>query len=560
VNFTAEQARKYYESRIGSEIRKQGASYVARCPFHDDNSPSMSFNFEKGVWHCHTEHIGGGMIDFEMRFSGVSAGDAGAAISSILGLSKYQFSHAGVTEATYDYRDEQGRLLFQVVRSRNPETNKKRITNRRPVGKNGWEYSLGNVRRVLYRLDEVIRATEVVIVEGEKCAEAVRAAFCNAMGEEDACLAHGFAVTTNPHGAGKWRDDFAPFLTGKKVVVMPDNDGPGRDHMHMVASSVAKFAVGVRWLDLPVDSEKDDAADYLANHEWSELHTLIQRAPAWRRADDDSLLVSAPAFIKHVPAVIDWKVEGLIEKGTSGFIIALPKSGKSFATVCLAVALAGGHSWLDFRVSEPTRVALVSREDAPGLTARRLRRAMIGMGYEVDDPLWETNLMVNTRNQSKSLMLDDDEQLAALISELQRRKIEFCILDVLNVLHDADENDNTEMRKVLTRVSQIRSEVGCQICVVHHSVKDWDDTKTLSQLARGSSAIAGFAEFIIGIRMVDEEQQVRQMRFETKSDRPQAAIYWQIADKEAGVALERVRDYEPKKSATRNRVAGVVGA
>lgn len=558
MNFTAEQARRYYESRIGSEIRKQGASYMARCPFHDDTSPSMSFNFEKGVWHCHTEHIGGGMVDFEMRFSGVSQGEAGATIASVLGLSKYQFSHAGVTEATYEYRDEQGRLLFQVVRSRNPENGKKRITNRRPVGKNGWEYQLGNVRRVLYRLDEVVRATEVVIVEGEKCADAVRAAFCQAMGEDDACLAHGFAVTTSPHGAGKWREEFAPYLTGKKVVVIPDNDTPGRDHMHAVAASVSKYAVGVRWLDLPVDAEKDDAADYLKNHEWPEMRDLIQRSPAWRRADDDGLLISAPKFIRHVPAVIDWKVEGLIEKGTSGFIIALPKSGKSFATVCMAVALAGGGEWLGFRVSEPTRVALVSREDAPGLTARRLRRAMIGMGYDVDDPIWDTNLMVNTRNQSKTLMLDDDEQLSGMIFEMKQKKIEFCILDVLNVLHDADENDNTEMRKVLTRVSQIRSEVGCQICVVHHSVKDWDDTKTLSQLARGSSAIAGFAEFIVGIRMVDEDLQVRQMRFETKSDRPQPSIYWKIRDKEAGVLLERVEDYEPKKTAGRSRVAGIV--
>jgi hypothetical protein len=532
---------------------------MARCPFHDDTHPSMSFNFEKGVWHCHTEHIGGGMVDFEMRFSGVSEGEAGAAVSSLLGLTKYQFSHSGKPEAIYEYRDEQNRLLYQIVKTRNFETGKKRISVRRPIGKSSWEYSIGTTRRVLYQLQEVLRATEILIVEGEKCVEAVRQAFCDHLGESDACIVHGFTATTSPFGAKKWNDEFAPFFAGKKVVVVPDNDDAGREHMNIVAASVSKYALGVRWLELPLNNPKDDIADYLENHEFPELQEEIRKAPVWRRPDSNSdLLVAAPRFIKNVPTVIDWKLEGIIEKNTSGFVIALPKSGKSFATVCLAVALAGGGEWLGYRVTEPTRVALVSREDAPGLTARRLRRAMIGMGFDPNDTLWDTNLLVNSREQSKSLMLDDDEQLAALIAEMQRKKIEFCILDVLNILHNADENDNTEMRKILGRVTQIRDEVGCQICVVHHSIKDWDDTKTLSQLARGSSAIAGFAEFIVGVRMVDEDKQVRQMRFETKSDSPQAAIYWKIRDKEAGVLLERV-DFEPKTTSTRKKFASVSG-
>ncbi len=275
------------------------------------------------------------------------------------------------------------------------------------------------------------------------------------------------------------------------------------------------------------------------------------------------MFVPACDFVRYVPEQIDWRIDRVIEKGTSGFIIALPKSGKSFATVAMAAALASGSDWLDCRVSEPSRVALVSREDAPGLTARRLKRAMAGMGKAPDDPIWQTNLLVNTRDQSKNLMLDDNEQLATLITAMQEKQIEFCILDVLNVLHDADENDNSEMRRVLTRVSQIRKEVGCQICIVHHSVKDWDETKTLSQLARGSSAIAGFAEFIIGIRMVDEERQTRQMRFETKSSEPSQPFYWRIRDLAltGGVVLERT-DYEaaPRRTAARQKVESLIAS
>ena len=563
MNFTFEQARKYYETRMGREIRKSGSGYMAKCPFHDDRSPSMSFNFDKGVWRCHTENIGGGMVDFEMRLNGSSASDAMAAVKEIAGIAQSTFTHSSKPEAIYDYRDEQGRLLFQVVKTRDAATGKKRISNRRPAETSGWEYDLEGVRRVLYRLDEVLRATEVFVVEGEKCADAVRAAYCEMKGESDACIVDGFTATTNPHGAGKWRVEFGPYFAGKKVVVVPDHDATGRAHMQTVAACVSQFALGVKWLELPLQVEKDDIADYLASHNFGDLQTLVRAAPIWQRTEDSRMFVPASDFIKYVPEHIDWRIERVIEKGTSGFIIALPKSGKSFATVAMAVALACGCDWLDFKVSEPTRVALVSREDAPGLTARRLKRAMIGMNRFPDDPIWETNLLVNTREQSKTLMLDDVEQLAELIAAMQEKRIEFCILDVLNVLHDADENDNSEMRRVLSRVSQIRKEVGCQVCIVHHSVKDWDETKTLSQLARGSSAIAGFAEFIVGIRMVDEATQTRQMQFETKSSEPMPSLYWRIRDLSlsGGVVLERT-DFEPvaRRPASRQRFESLIAS
>jgi hypothetical protein len=548
VNFTADQSEKYYESRISTPIRKVGTSYKCLCPFHDETNPSFALDFKKGSWYCHTEGIGGGMVDFEMRLNAVTASEAAAAVGVVMGLSDYAFAYSGKPEATYQYHDEQGKLLYEVQRTRDPRTGRKRITNRRPVGKNGWEYTLEGTRRVLYHLQEVLKSDQIYIVEGEKCADAVREAF----GEE---IHNGITATTSPHGAGKWRDEFAPYFTGKRVVVIPDNDVPGRDHMQQVAASVARYALGVKWLDLPLDSEKDDVADYLEGHSFSDLVALTKKAPLWRRKDDAGLLVPAHDFMRHVSPVVDWRVEGVIEKGTSGFIIALPKGGKSFSTVDLAVSLATGASWLDCRVSEPTRVALVSREDGSGLTARRIKRVITGRGLDLEDPIWETNLLVNTREQSPNLALEDDAQVAELIHAMQAKKIEFCILDVLNVLHDADENDNTEMRRVLSRVSHIRKEVGCQICIVHHGVKDWDENKTLSQLARGSSAIAGFAEFIIGVRMVDEETQTRQMRFETKSSEPLPSFYWKIIDKaDGGATLERV-EYEDKRKTTRHRLS-----
>ena len=69
--------------------------------------------------------------------------------------------------ARYDYRDEQGELLFQVCRME-----PKDFCQRRPDG-NGWTWKVKGVRRVPYRLPELIGTGDrvVCIVEGEKDAD-----------------------------------------------------------------------------------------------------------------------------------------------------------------------------------------------------------------------------------------------------------------------------------------------------------------------------------------------------------------------------------------------------
>jgi hypothetical protein len=68
--------------------------------------------------------------------------------------------------AVYDYRAEQGELLYQTVRCE-----PKDFRQRRPDGKGGWIGNLGEVRRVPYRLPELFAAPAeqpLYVVEGEK--------------------------------------------------------------------------------------------------------------------------------------------------------------------------------------------------------------------------------------------------------------------------------------------------------------------------------------------------------------------------------------------------------
>jgi hypothetical protein len=147
----------------------------------------------------------------------------------------------------YDYRDEQGELLFQVVRME-----PKDFRQRRPLPGGGWSWSVKDVRKVPYRLQELAKAdlTRVVCIpEGEK--------------DVDRLVALGLIATCNPGGAGKWKTEYSEFLRDRSVVVFPDNDDVGQEHAEEVARSLMGIAGAVKVVNLPGLPPKGDISDWL---------------------------------------------------------------------------------------------------------------------------------------------------------------------------------------------------------------------------------------------------------------------------------------------------------
>jgi hypothetical protein len=166
-------------------------------------------------------------------------------------------------ECTYDYTDEHGELLFQSVRKI-----PKDFYQRRPDGNGGWIRNLQGTRRVLYRLPEVIEALAnkqtIHIAEGEK--------------DVDNLWSIGLAATCNPMGAGKWRDDYNELFRDADVVIIPDNDRSGEDHLKDIVRHLRHFAARLRVVCIP-DSVKDISDWLAAGHAREELEALIAAAP-----------------------------------------------------------------------------------------------------------------------------------------------------------------------------------------------------------------------------------------------------------------------------------------
>ncbi len=102
----------------------------------------------------------------------------------------------------------------------------------------------------LYKPDEVVGEDTVIVAEGEKCAEVLRD--------------HGFCATTSATGSSSpQHTDWSP-LAGKTVIIIPDNDDPGRVYRDKVANLLAK-------LDPPVDIKAVDTSSWVDGHDIADI-------------------------------------------------------------------------------------------------------------------------------------------------------------------------------------------------------------------------------------------------------------------------------------------------
>jgi RecA-family ATPase len=126
-------------------------------------------------------------------------------------------------------------------------------------------------------------------------------------------------------------------------------------------------------------------------------------------------------------------------------------------------------------------------------------------------------LWLHSRAQRKSLFVDNPNDLKIIISNLKERRIQFAIFDVLNVLHQRDEDKNTEMAQVMRAFNIIRDEVGCQVMVLHHVGHRAQETDAVSGAGRGATATSGFGEFKIRIKVEDADKGIKSIRFKVKA-------------------------------------------
>ena len=206
------------------------------------------------------------------------------------------------TEAVFTYYDQHSAAVFHVHRQIATKGKHRPIIDER-TGKTKkrcfqvWETpdrkKPPNVPVLPYRLSELLKAVAanqtIFVVEGEPKVEALRN--------------WGYAATCSAEGAGKWKTEHAAFLRDADIIMLPDNDAPGRNHANKVGRSLANVAKRCRLLELPGLAEHGDIIDWIAAGGTREqFEQLVTTATDWKPydvgtiADGDHAITATAGF------------------------------------------------------------------------------------------------------------------------------------------------------------------------------------------------------------------------------------------------------------------------
>lgn len=263
--------------------------------------------------------------------------------------------------ATYDYVDEEGQRLFEVVRYEPKDFRQRHKVNGR------WIWNIKDVRLVLYHLPEVIAAAandeEVWIVEGEK--------------DADRLSELGLVATCNPMGAGKWDDSYASVLQSARVAIIQDRDAHGRGQKHArdIARSLTGIARSVRVCEALTGKDVSDHLD--AGRTIEELREIEIRLPVSRSGEVDgaTFILDQPSEIPVIWGRADTQ-EVIWAEGESLLIAGPQGVGKSTVMQQVALRRAGiiTTPFLDLPVTCDERPILYIAADRPSQIQRSFRR------------------------------------------------------------------------------------------------------------------------------------------------------------------------------------------
>jgi hypothetical protein len=172
--------------------------------------------------------------------------------------------------ARYIYCNEKGQAYLRVNR-----TAAKTFFQERWDG-SAWIKGKPKGAKVPYRLPELLKAppnAPIYICEGEK--------------DADNLANIGFVATTASEGAGKWSAELDQWFKNRHVLIVADNDQPGRRHSYEVARSLHRVVASVRILELPDLPDGGDVSDWLEKDpSGARLVQLGERTPLWQPSPD----------------------------------------------------------------------------------------------------------------------------------------------------------------------------------------------------------------------------------------------------------------------------------
>ncbi len=430
--------------------------YMASCPAHDDQKPSLSIKEGvdgKVLLHC----FAGCEKPKIVAALGLTLGDLFPASTN--GSRNGHEKKDGKPTAAWDIRDAGGEL--HAVHVRFDRNDGKECLWKLPSA-SGWGLKGRKLATLpLYRSEHLQDWPEdmpVIVVEGEKAADALSEVYPAVLG-----TVTGAGGTPGAEALG--------VLRGRRVILWPDNDEEGRLHMTRIAEALCEGVAAqvsvFGWVDGP---PKGDAADHPAvtGRDPQALEKLlIDLRSAPRRGPEEDAAKPEPIGVLLSDVVaekVEWLWRGRVPKGKLTLLDGDPAKGKSALTIYVAACVTVGRAFPDGAPCEAGGVALLNAED--GLADTILPRFQAAGG----DPSRVVSLATVPDENGHERLLSIPEDIQIIERGIERVNADLVVIDPLMAFLSGKLNahKDQDVRKALAPLAAMAERTGAAVLVVRH--------------------------------------------------------------------------------------------
>ncbi len=517
--------------------------YKACCPAHDDKNPSLSIS-ETENGHVLLNCFAGCSQEAIANSLGVSAGELKPSLQSkdsrkLSTKRNNQAKKESMKQAEYIYRDFDGNPLMKKIKYTDATSGKKsfewkHMEDGQWVDKRGGD-------PVLYNLNLLKTHHEIWITEGEK--------------DADNLIGIGFAAVSAPDGAGrgKWKPQYTEALSGKKVVVMGDNDEIGKAFAIETCNALAGHSESVKLIDLSSIWEmgdKEDISDILIRTSADEVRRGLLQLDAdtaeYERQEapkePDPFLSCFKTLNDFTEEEAKWLIPGWIPEGQITLLAADGGVGKTTVWCNVITALSNGtSSVLDPPGYQrgPAKVAFLTTEDS---VRKKLRRKLREAGANLENII-TPDFLADKEGILRGLKFGSAE----MERFIRYFKPVLCIFDPVQgfVPPDINMGSRNAMRDCMAPLISLGEECGTTFLVICHTNK--------RKGASGRERIADSADLwdisrVVMMSGYTENQGIRYLSNEKNNyTRLQETILFSINDRgqiqHEGTTWKRDREY-----------------
>jgi hypothetical protein len=455
----------------GKISRDKNGRDVIRCPGPDHSRDDLSLS----VWVDDDEPDGFGVLSFSEKDQDIPR--LRDWVRKQIGLPDWKPNgkangHGGKPKdpivAKYTYEDETGAAVLIVNRTKAKKFYQQHLDEHAQ-----WAWGgIPERAKVPFRLGDVLEAIAldrtIFIAEGEKGALSM--------------IERGLTATCSPGGAGKWPEHFKKWFHGARIVILPDNDIPGRKHAEKVFENLQDVAASIKIIHLPNLIPGGDVWDYLhSGGDPAGIEDLPVGPPGRGHRATELWGMFFPPVQFAVPRYI---AEGL------SLLAGAPKRGKSWLALdlCCSVAI-GGFTLGDQHCTEGD-VLYCALEDSPRRMKSRLQTvcqlqrqapARLTVWFGIDLPRLGNGCI---------------EALEEWLDSVKTPRL--IVIDTLNYIRPMrmrDEDPYSYDYRSATELQQLAGRRGIAIILIHHTRKSAADDYLES--VSGTNGLTGGCDAVI---------------------------------------------------------------